>query len=78
MCLKEDSVFQLSPTLYYTIFYAIVAILLNIIGLLEGPYPFLMIRKNGVIQSIIWLIIMIGISYLISFGLLKIKNKNRC
>ena len=61
--------------LYYTIFYAIVAILLNIIGLLEGPYPFLMIRKNGVILSIIWLIIMIGISYLISFGLLKIKNK---
>lgn len=61
--------------IYFTILYAIVTTILNLLDLLEGPYPFLMVKKNGALISIVWLVIMMGSSYLISLSLVKIKNK---
>ena len=61
--------------LYYTVIYTIVLIILNVIKVVDGPYPFLRVRTNPVIGSILWLIFIdagaIGLSILIS----KINNK---
>lgn len=46
--------------------YALVMILFNAFDILEGPYSFLMIKKQSVFVSIIWFIIIIGFCYLIS------------
>ena len=59
----------------FTIIYAIIAIVLNILRIIEGPYPFLLVYENSVIVSIIWCVLILGGSYLISMGLLKLKKK---
>ena len=60
---------------YATVIYAIVLILLNIIGIVEGPYPFLMVRNQTILMSTIWLIVILGITYFIAFILRK-KQKS--
>ena len=54
-------------SLSFTFIYAIVAIILNIVKVLNGPYPFLMVRTQPLIVSIIWFTIVIGLSFVISF-----------
>ena len=50
----------------FTIFYAVITVILNIAHLLEGPYPFLMIYKQPIYMSILWFIIIVGGSYFIA------------
>ena len=58
-----------------TIIYAVILIIFNILGLVSGPYPFLMVREQGVIISFFWLIIIIGLTYFIGFILRVLSNK---
>lgn len=57
-----------------TIVYAIVMIILNIIGKIEGPYPFLMVMKQSIIESIVWIVVILGFAYLIAKYLLKLYS----
>lgn len=68
---KKDSLFGL----IHTCIYAVVMIILNLLRLYDGPYPFLRVYDQGIIMSIIWLIIIFGLAYLISSLLRIIKKK---
>ena len=61
--------------LYLTFIYAFVLIILNIFDVVKGPYPFLMVKNQSILASIIWLIIIIGLSYLIAIILKKLYLK---
>lgn len=61
--------------LYFTIIYAIIMILLNILKLVEGPYPFLLVYNQPAIHSIIWLIVILAITYAIALVLKKVNGK---
>ena len=58
----------------FTLFYGIVLIILNALRIVNGPYPFLMVYKQGIIMSIVWFILIIGGCYIISL-LLSYLNK---
>ncbi len=59
----------------YTAFYAFVLIILNLKDIVVGPYPFLRVKEQSIIASIIWGIIIIGGSYLIGLGLNTMNKK---
>ncbi len=62
----------------FTIMYSLILIPLNIIGVVDGPYPFLRIKEQSIWMTIIWGVIIIGGSYIIGIGLNtlnKINNK---
>ena len=61
--------------IYFTIIYAIIFITLNILKVVEGPYPFLMVYKQPVYMSIIWFILIVGGAFGLSMLIMKIKNK---
>lgn len=61
-------------TLYFTIIYATILVILNIFKVIEGPYPFLMVYNQSVFISILWTIIILGMTLIISI-LLKKSNK---
>ena len=67
---KKDILYALS----FTIIYAIISILLNCIGVMNGPYPFLKVRINPWYISILWFIVILGLSYLLSYFLYYSKN----
>ena len=60
-------------TMIFTIIYSIVLIILNICKVVEGPYPFLMVHKQPVYMSILWILLIDGGAFLLSWGLLKLK-----
>lgn len=76
---KKDSLIGITLTLLY----AFVLIILNVFKLIEGPYPFLMVYNQTIYMSIVWFILIIGLSYLISLFLKKLclkyggSNENR-
>lgn len=70
---KKDNIWGLS----LTIIYALILIILNLLNIVIGPYPFLMVKTQPVIVSLMWLIIILGLTYLIAYILLKIKVKER-
>ena len=66
---------EIKYTMLFTIIYSIVILLLNIFRILEGPYPFLMVYKQPIYMSIIWIILLEGGAYLLSIVLYKIKKR---
>jgi len=63
--------------LTYTILYAIILITLNILNKVSGPYPFLKVSDQSITTSIVWFIVLISLSYIISYVLSILHNKNR-
>ena len=61
--------------LYFTIIYAIIMITLNVLKIVEGSYPFLLVYKQPVIHSIIWTILILTITYAIALILKKVNGK---
>lgn len=61
-------------TVYFTIIYAIILIILNILRIVEGPYPFLMVYNQSIFMSILWFVLIIGGTFVIA-ALLKNINK---
>lgn len=61
--------------LYFSIAYSVIIILLNIIDMVEGPYPFLMIKKNSIVTSIIWFMIIDGGAIILAKIIQVLKNR---
>lgn len=59
----------------FTIIYAIITVILNILRIIRGPYPFLMVYQQPVRVSILWFIILLLITMLIAFILRKLNRK---
>ena len=68
---KKDIKVGLSITLIYSF----IIIVCNLIGAVEGPYPFLMIKKQSILESMIWFILLTTIDLIIAYSLLDIKIK---
>ena len=57
-----------------TLIYAIVLIILNIKGIVDGPYAFLRFNFQPLYQSVLWFILIVGITYPIGLVLNKLKK----
>ncbi len=68
----KENIFSLS----FTIIYAIVLIILNIVKIVDGPYPFLQIYNQSIIMSIVWAITILVITYIIALILRKLQYRN--
>ena len=55
--------------LAFTICYAIVMIVLNLLRIVNGPYPFLKVYEQSIMMSVVWTIVILGLAYIISAGL---------
>lgn len=72
----KDSLYAILPTLGY----ALVLIILNCINVVEGPYFFLLVKKNGALKTAFWVVALSSAAYVINliiFGVLKLINKNK-
>ena len=67
-------------TIYYsmipTLVYAIVLIILNLNGIVSGPYPFLMLNNQNIYISIISFVAIFLVNYLSARFILLINQKN--
>ena len=63
--------------LSFTIIYSIVLVILNIIEVIEGPYPFLMVRSQSIIMSIIWILSIYFMAYFVAYIMRFIYIKKR-
>lgn len=61
----------------FTLVYGVVTLSLNILRVMEGPYPFLMVYRQPVLASVAWMAVMIGGAYAVARGLIirKINYK---
>lgn len=53
----------------FTIVYGFIAIILNALGVLRGPYFFLLVREQPIWQSILWFVFIYGMAYEIALFL---------
>lgn len=49
-----------------TLLYAIVTIILNILYIIHGPYPFLYVYEQSLLMSCIWFIVIVGGAFIVS------------
>lgn len=68
---KRDSLYVIVPTIAY----GIVMVALNIFKVVDGPYPFLRVLHQPIYATIIWIILILLLSYLVSATMFKIKKK---
>ena len=61
--------------LYFTIVYGAIMIVLNILKIVEGPYPFLLVNKQPILHSILWTVVIFAITYAIALILKKVNGK---
>lgn len=67
---KTDMLKALIPTLVY----ALIAIMLNICRVIEGPYPFLMVYSQPWYISVLWCVIILGIAGFLAFVMWGLHN----
>lgn len=67
---KYELIYNMIPTLIY----AIVLIILNIKRIVDGPYAFLRFNFQPLYQSVLWFILIVGITYPIGLVLNKLKK----
>lgn len=67
--------------LIFTVIYAIALVLLNVLNVVDGPYPFLKVNTQDLLVTLLWGIIIIGGSYVIGITLnflnKKLKGANK-
>ena len=61
--------------LYFTLIYAVIMIVLNVLKIVEGPYPFLLLYKQPIFHSILWTAVILAITYVIALILKKVNGK---
>lgn len=66
-----------------TVFYAIVVVILNIKKKIHGPYPFLYVYEQDIWVSVMWILVILGLAYVIGWILWKGcyligKNEVKC
>ena len=66
-------IYAIIPTSLYTI----ITIILNLLKIINGPYPFLKVNEQNIFISILWLIIILGLNYLIALVIIKTNKKIR-
>ncbi|MFT8870513.1 hypothetical protein [Liquorilactobacillus nagelii] len=49
-----------------TILYGIIIIVLNILKIIKGPYPFLMVRYQSLTTTILWILIILLINFIVA------------
>ena len=64
-------------SLYFTFIYAIILIGLNILKVVNGPYPFLRVYEQSILMSVIWIVAILGFALILSRLLLMAKDLNR-
>ncbi|MBR2588924.1 hypothetical protein IKE84_01110 [Candidatus Saccharibacteria bacterium] len=62
-------------SLVWTVGYAIVMIILNILHVLSGPYPFLRVTEQPIYVSILWTIILFSVTFFVSTIMRWGKNR---
>lgn len=67
---KRAIVKALIPTLAY----ALAAVVLNVLRVIEGPYPFLMVYAQPWYLSVLWCVVILGIAGILAFGVLILHN----
>lgn len=67
---KNMAAVSLTPT----IIYAIISTSLNIAKMMHGPYSFLYVYEQPIWMSVMYVFLIIGIAYLIGWGLWKISR----
>ena len=68
--LKENII-----TIFATLLYGIVIVILNILKIVDGPYPFIRINYQPVAISIMWIVVLLTFSYIIALLFRKIHHK---
>lgn len=68
---KKDSLYSL----VHVGIYGLIMIILNILKIFKGPYPFLMVYDQGLFMSIVWIVIIFLLSYGISNIIRVINSK---
>jgi len=58
-----------------TLIYAAVTTTLNIVRLLDGPYPFLRVHNQAWYMSVIWIAVIIGLAALLAWIIWRILDK---
>ena len=69
---RRAAVWGMAPTWLY----AAVSTVLNIAGVLRGPYPFLLVYEQPVWASVVWFVVLLGGNALIVLGLLAIARRS--
>ena len=59
-----------------TILYAIILTFLNVIKVVEGPYPFLLVYDQPFYLSVIWFILIVGISFGLPLVIRRVSQIN--
>lgn len=74
---KKQPLFAIIPTFIY----AVIAIILNLARVIDGPYVFLRIYDQGLLMTLVWLIVIsvlvLGIAYSLKLGNKKISTKSK-
>lgn len=65
---------EIIHSMSFSFIYSIVIVILNLFKVIEGPYFFLLVYKNPVYMSIMYFIVILGGTYLLSYGLNKLKK----
>lgn len=65
--------YALVPTLVY----GVVAVVLNLLKVWHGPYPFLYVYEQPVYMSIIWAVVILGGAFAITLGVKALANLGR-
>ena len=80
MFFENDKRFNRKKILFYpliaTSIYGIIMLIINYMGIYNGPYFFLMVRVQEIYMTIIWLVIIMIINYLVAKFIL-IQNQKR-
>jgi len=61
--------------LIVTAIYGIILIILNLVKIVDGPYPFLKVYNQPVYMSIIWFVILLLVIFIISIVVIKLNKK---
>lgn len=65
---------EICKALVPTLAYALVAVILNIFRVMEGPYPFLPVYAQPWYMSVLWCAAILGIAGILAFGVLSLHN----
>lgn len=55
-----------------TIIYAIILVILNIVGVVDGPYPFLRVLHQPIYMSFVWTVGILGFALLVAWAVWKL------
>lgn len=65
---------EISKALVPTLAYALAAVVLNVLRVIEGPYPFLLVYAQPWYMSVLWCAVILGIAGILALGVLSLHN----